>query len=714
MSKRPASSQKTQQSKQPIPAKESLILFGISVLGLLIGLQKATQYLAYHFNYHSSLGWHCAHIYPFWDSILWDIWWNNTYPQLFNDALWQVTLCFTAGVICAALSRHFFFRKKAHAIDTLHGSAHWATQEDIENADLLPTSEDNHKKKASFNLKAALQGKSNKSVKTEKKETKSAIFIGGWRDKKGILHPLLHSGPQHTMILAPTRSGKGVTNVIPTLFTWLSSVAVLDIKGELFALTSGWRKKYANNNILVFKPMARGYSRWNPLEEIRIGKEEYETKDIQVMSHIFANPNGTPVDHWMDAAINGFQGLIAYEIYRAKAAGETPSFLKIDDRLSAALPKDEADLWENIADLYHNGSVTNENLEQFVDEKFSALEASNAGQKSNDSEDEERKKKKVWYDIVRDIRVGKVPADIGNLALKNAQDFINTPSREYGSKMSCLGRIFTVFRNKIIAENLGKCDFHINDLMNAENGKPTTLYIIVEPTDLDTAQNIINILFNTILITLCKEQKFEGGRSVKNYKNRLLLLLDEFTAPGKIPSLPRAIPYSAGYGIKIMMVAQSINQIKQKYGDKEEISDNCNLKITFASNSVETAEYISKQAGTTTIVKESTSESRSASGKLTGTNTSYTETSRPLITPDEARRLKSPIIKGEEMVAPGEVIIFPYGYSAIRGEQILYFKNPAFLKRAQIPMLEKEEIDVLVENNSNHPPLEQLVAGILN
>ena len=43
---------------------------------------------------------------------------------------------------------------------------------------------------------------------------------------------LRHNGPEHILCFAPTRSGKGVGLVVPTLLTWPDSCIVRDVKGE--------------------------------------------------------------------------------------------------------------------------------------------------------------------------------------------------------------------------------------------------------------------------------------------------------------------------------------------------------------------------------------------------------------------------------------------------------------------------------------------------
>ncbi|OCR84586.1 conjugal transfer protein TraG, partial [Campylobacter fetus subsp. testudinum] len=108
------------------------------------------------------------------------------------------------------------------------------------------------------------------------------VYIGGYKDEKNNVLYLRHNGPEHVLCYAPTRSGKGVGLVLPTLLSWTDSALITDIKGELWALTAGWRKKYAKNKVLKFDPTCTdgSGSRFNIIEEIRF-ETEHEFKDTQ-------------------------------------------------------------------------------------------------------------------------------------------------------------------------------------------------------------------------------------------------------------------------------------------------------------------------------------------------------------------------------------------------------------------------------------------------
>ena len=101
-------------------------------------------------------------------------------------------------------------RKLTENADDLHGSARWANNDDIRETGLLAT--------------------------------KGGVYVGGWcPEGEHRLHYLRHNGPEHILAFAPTRTGKGVGLVIPSLLAWSESAVIYDIKGENWAKTAGFR-----------------------------------------------------------------------------------------------------------------------------------------------------------------------------------------------------------------------------------------------------------------------------------------------------------------------------------------------------------------------------------------------------------------------------------------------------------------------------------------
>ena len=130
---------------------------------------------------------------------------------------------------------------------------------------------------------------------------------------------------------APTRSGKGVGLVIPTLLSWEHSAVVLDIKGENFSLTSGWRHQNGHK-VLRWDPTdaIEGRSaRYNPLAEIRIGTV-YETGDVMNVATLLVDPDGKGVEgHWEQTARSLLIGAITHVTYKARNEGRTGNLSEV-------------------------------------------------------------------------------------------------------------------------------------------------------------------------------------------------------------------------------------------------------------------------------------------------------------------------------------------------------------------------------------------------
>jgi len=151
-----------------------------------------------------------------------------------------------------------------------------------------------------------------------------------------------------------------------------------------------------------------------------------------------------------------------------------------------------------------------------------------------------------------------------------------------------------------------------------------------------------------------------------------------------------ALSYMAGYGLKAYLITQDIRQIVDAYGNNESIVSNCHVRIAFAPNQFETAKLISDMSGTTTVQKATYNFSGQRLSPVMGhLNASVDNIERPLITPDEVLRLKPPQKAGhgiqERIVAPGQMLIFVSGLHPILGMQMLYFLDPTFKLRSEIP-----------------------------
>lgn len=525
-------------------------------------------------------------------------------------------------ILCLFLKTLFTHSSKSNPY--LHGSAQWATKETIMKAGLL---------------------------------NNSGVYVGAWEDEKGVIHYLRHNGPEHVLTFAPTRSGKGVGLVLPTLLSWPHSVFISDLKGELWASTAGWRQKYAANKVIRFEPaISNGSARWNPLDEVRLGTD-FEVGDAQNLATIIVDPDGKGlVDHWQKTAQPLLVGLILHVLYQA-----------LNHNINASLP--------------------------YIDSLISNPDSSIS-------------------DVL--VEMKEFPHHQGKphpVVSASAQDMIDRPEDEAGSIVSTLKSYLSLYRDPVVANNVSASDFHIRDLMNHES--PISLYIITLPTDKDRLKPLVRVLINMIVRVLAGKVEFERIpveqkkrrwtfnpfanfnqpamqlRSKKTYKHRLLGMIDEFPALGKLDILQESLAFVGGYGIKFYLICQDINQLKSRekgYGSDETITSNCHIQNAFPPNRLETAEHLSKLTGQTTVIKEQITTSGQRMGMfLKQVSKTYQEVQRPLLTADECLRMPGSEKKGDLIEKAGAMLVYVNNIAMIYGRQPLYFKDDIFMARAAIP-----------------------------
>ena len=124
---------------------------------------------------------------------------------------------------------------------------------------------------------------------------------------------LIADGPEHVMVHAPTRTGKGVGIVIPNLLAWPHSVVVLDIKRENFTATAGYRAAHGQR-ILMFDPLASDgrTARFNPLGHIDRSDAAAVLDELQRMAVMLFPGHDQADPFWSEAARTGFIGVGAY------------------------------------------------------------------------------------------------------------------------------------------------------------------------------------------------------------------------------------------------------------------------------------------------------------------------------------------------------------------------------------------------------------------
>ncbi|MDP9149451.1 MAG: type IV secretory system conjugative DNA transfer family protein [Myxococcota bacterium] len=274
----------------------------LAVAALLVlslgGCWFATQYVASALAYAPPLGppWATLgeeRLYAPWQWIVWARLYAPRAPILFRNAGAITTASALAGAGVAAMAS---LRRKPSANSRAHGSSRWATTAEMKRAGLL-------------------QGAGVVLCQTNDAEFRTTLDSSGRpRTSCTRLGALVrHDGPEHVFCFAPTRSGKGVGLVIPTLLSWPHSVLVYDIKKENWALTAGWRRQFSRT--WRFEPTSIDSVRFNPLLEIRKGLSE--VRDTQNVADILVDPTGEKEtrDHWQTAAHALLCGAILHVLY---------------------------------------------------------------------------------------------------------------------------------------------------------------------------------------------------------------------------------------------------------------------------------------------------------------------------------------------------------------------------------------------------------------
>ena len=576
----------------------------VSLLVLLAGTELTAQRLAFAPQLGAPLA---PHLYAPWDGIGWAFRFGGSPDPRVTGALRAMWTIDGIGVLAAAaLAFALGVRgaKRAVPHSDLHGSAHWASDAEVE--------------------KTGLIGKG------------AGVYVGAYVDKKKHTRYLRHDGPEHVLAFAPTRSGKGVGLVLPTLLSWPHSVLVHDIKGENFALTAGWRSTELGSRCLKFNPAENDGSscRFNPLAEVRL-RTDFETEDIQNVVGMLVDPDGKGLSgedaHWITSASAFLLGVVLHI-------------------------------------LYYEPNKTLTGVAQFLsDPSFDSTEMMYNYMLAapHDPSGEMN-----WVDSTG-ARTATHP-----VVAMAARDMLNKDPKEGGSILSTAIRFFTLFRDPIVARNTSASDFTIHSLMNDD--VPVSLYLVLPPSEMDRLKPLTRLIINQIVRTLTAEMKFAGGTSVAGYKHRLLLMIDELPSLGNLSILQTALAFMAGYGLKSYLITQDVAQLAAAYGgpsgQHESIMANCHVQVAYAPNKIETAELLSKMAGTMTVRNELRSYSGSRVGLKMQVSVNAQENERPLIMPDEVRRLPA-----------DDALIFVAGNPPIYGKKIKYYADPTFSQRAKIP-----------------------------
>ena len=553
----------------------SRVLWGqitIVVVIVLAAIWGATEWTAWRLGFQAQLGapWFELGGWPVYYPPLFFWWWYSydAYaPAIFVEgAIIAVSGGFLS--IAVAITLSIIRAREAKNVAT-YGSARWASPEEVTAAGLLGPD-------------GVVLGKLNRDY-------------------------LRHDGPEHVLCFAPTRSGKGVGLVVPTLLTWPGSVIVHDIKGENWSLTAGFRA--GHGRVLLFDPTDAKSSAYNPLLEVRRG--DWEVRDVQNIADILVDPEGAldKRNHWEKTSHSLLVGVILHV-------------------------------------LYAEPDKTLAGVANFLSDPKRPVEATLRAMMSTP-------------------HLGE--AGVHPVIASSARELLNKSDNERSGVLSTAMSFLGLYRDPVVAKVTARCDWRIADLVSSK--RPVSLYLVVPPSDIARTKPLIRLILNQVGRRLTEELNGSAKR------HRLLLMLDEFPALGRLDFFESALAFMAGYGIKSFLIAQSLNQIEKAYGANNSVLDNCHVRVAFATNDERTAKRVSDSLGTATEMRDSTNYAgHRLSPWLGHLMVSRQETARPLLTPGEVMQLP-----------PADELLLVAGVPPIRARKARYYEDARFKERLLPP-----------------------------
>lgn len=584
---------------------------------------------------------------------------NDTYSYYFFKAIPATFICLVSAILLFVLTSIFVnsHQKNQH----IHGTARFATRKDLKNYGML--------QQHGVVCGELAEAKVNYKIDAEK-----ASLTLHCKKPAALV---CHSGRTNTLMIAPTRSGKGVSTVIPTCLNYgvpyeaydkkqhkkvvkgRGSMVIFDPKGENWAATAGYRSKFSR--VIPFRPLdaENNTAHYNPIWEIPDSPSEAFSWADTIGEIFFGGDSAKAAS---DGATQYFNNT-ARDIF----AG-----VVMHVRFSKDIPwKDK-----NLATVLHVFSSASEEEEK-KEEPVTIQDGDKTTQvtpkaKQQDDDETGGPGGKMLEEMIK--------ADHGNekihqLIVEAAnRSKIQTP-KERASTYSTVFSKISLFQDPLLANATSYSDFSVDDFINSKNG--ISLYLIVPYNHIKR----ISPVFRMIITFMIK--KFSAGETNANevkLKIPCLFLLDEFPVLGYFPDIALNAGILAGYGVTFFIVCQALNQIIDVYGENHPFLDHCKTIILYAPGSIKDARTFSESIGNRSVLLDNISASGSKyQVGFNNISRSSQETSTSLINPDELMKLEF-----------SRAIIMNQGMPPYKGKKVVYYEDPRFKNKAfmKIPNIE--------------------------
>ena len=424
---------------------------------------------------------------------------------------------------------------------------------------------------------------------------------------------LMLPGQQSVILAAPPRSGKGVGVVIPNALNWSGSLVGIDIKRENWTVTAGFRAA-CGQACYLFEPLA----------------EDGTTARWNCLSYVSADP---------DQRINDIQRIA--DILYAEAPGADPFWVASARSLFLGIC---LYLFETRSRPTTMGEIRRQGMAS-DDEGFGAH----------------------WKRIVEGRQKGNTP--LSDECVRALYDVIDLAPVTASSVRKTFTSRLDLWANPLLDRATSADDFNLRDLRKI----PMSIYVAVNPDDLHRLRPVLSLFFQQCIGLQTRELPEHNPA----LKYQVLMLLDEFTALGRIPIISESIAFLAGYNVRVLIVIQATSQFRDVYGPHaaETMLKSVAVRIVFAPKDYSDAKEISDDLGTTTVkVRSHSRPSLSMMNRQRGGNVSVSEHARALLLPQEVKEL------GNEAA-----IIFFEGVRPIKAKKIRYYADRRFRQRLMPP-----------------------------
>lgn len=387
--------------------------------------------------------------------------------------------------------------------------------------------------------------------------------------------PVLTTPETHTLIVAPSGTGKGRTVIVPTLLLYQSSVIVIDPKGENAAITARFRRDHLHQSVHIINPwgvLAEDYAAagftaatFNPLDLLRADDPKVVSIASSMAEQIAKSaPAADP--YWQNTAATMLTALL---LWVTDQGGPDKTLGGIADLLSGG-PKME-DLRETLfKDMAHSTA---------------------------------------YHGAMR----------------KQIAQFMTMGDRQYGSVISQLADALQFAADPLLVRATNRSSFPLSSIVDGK----TSVFIVIPDEQMQPQAAWLRLLLSAVTETFKREKP--AARGIRG-----MFLIDEFPALGRVDRFVRDIAVMRGAGLDYTIAIQSLSQLRDIYGTAADtLIGNCRWKWFCNVNDLATAEYLSRAIGQMTVQ----TVSRTLSAGQGGEGRTFGETGRARLFPDEIMAL---------------------------------------------------------------------------